>query len=189
MFQSFTEISAAKIAELKSFCLSNSIIPAGDKRLLATWQQAVWAFIQEQAIPAIKTGASKAYQVATSERAIALYHTIIVWVLTAIVVASILFWRGVKAIAVWVWANRDKTAVYHWYKDGRSAFLGSDFWAKLRSFLKGSVGASQQQREEFAEWARAIVLAWLGRLGLITPDCDINLRQGQSTLLGSVNRP
>ena len=43
-------VSTANLTALKSFATEHNIAPTGDRRLLATWRDAVTAFIAERSI-------------------------------------------------------------------------------------------------------------------------------------------
>ena len=174
------------IATLKAFAAKHGIVPAGNKSLKATWIEAIESYLKVQAevfatakdaeITA-EEAAAKVEEVAvtalvavvkvlTSDNAIAVYRAVLRGVMLAIVFA---IFAAIK-VGKWAWANRDKTAVYHWVPDALTS-------QRARSMLTHGLIAEWlmvQWIDTAGEWRdRAAVVCRdrsaqaLSRLGLI----------------------
>jgi hypothetical protein len=80
----FNDFAIATISDLKAFAGEHAIVPQGDRRRLDTWREAVQAWVESQAKPAIeavvtstKAAAAKAQEVATSPQALENYTRIL----------------------------------------------------------------------------------------------------------------
>jgi hypothetical protein len=80
----FNDFATATISDLKAFADEHAIVPQGDRRRLDTWREAVQAWVESQAKPAIeavvtstKAAAAKAQEVATSPKALENYTRIL----------------------------------------------------------------------------------------------------------------
>lgn len=178
------------IATLKAFAAKHGIVPAGNKSLKATWVEAIESYLKVQAevIAASKDVAKDAevaaadaavkveevavtalvavVKVLTSDAAIAVYRAVLRGVMLAIVFA---IFAAIK-VGKWAWANRDKTAVYHWVYDALDS-------QRARSMLTHGliaewvmapwIDTAGEWRDRVAQGCRDRSSQALSRLGLI----------------------
>lgn len=172
------------VKEMKAFCLESGIKVVGAK-VAQDWQDAIEIYMETQseviaaAVDAAKEAevaaettrvqveavATAAVEVLTSDKAIAIYRTVFRAVVTAIVFAALMAIR----VGRWCWANRHRTAVYHWIH----AALDS---RRARSVLaRGLIGewVLRQWIDAVAEWPDIVAQKWrdraatlLARIGL-----------------------
>lgn len=173
------------IASLKSFAAEHGFSPIGNKTLKSTWVEAVTFYLSSKvAIVEISVKAeqvsaesSEAIEVAvlsigslviaalTSEQAIGFYRGVLKFLVFVIVVTAMFAMAAVK----WCWANRDRTAVYHWIKDASRSAIGETVGAiglVPVALVQYGVAMSIGLRDGLMAEVRAIGSDGLMRLGL-----------------------